>query len=243
MEKEILLEKYLMNELTDEELLQLQKLVDNDEEFKEELEIRSVLFADYKTDVKQELIKNIPSAKKQTVTLSTKIYKLVRPALSIAAILVLGLLGLWFFQKNNQPNYQQVAMQSLNEAPPGIIVLMDENTNTDTNWNEAVEAYQKKEYKIAAPLFEKSTSKTDERNFYLSLSYLHQNTPIAEKAIPLLTNIIETNSKFAEEANWYLGLAYLLENNPAQSQLFLKKIPRQSGYYKDAKKVLEQISQ
>lgn len=242
MDKEILLEKYLMNELSDADTKQLQKLVETDEEFKEELEIRSVLLADYKTDIKKELVKNLPRAKTQVDNPSAKIRNLIRPVLSIAAILVLGLLGLWFFQ-NNKPNAIQLAIQSLNEQPPSITVLMDENTETDTNWNAAVEAYQKQAYKIAAALFEKNSRKTAEYNFYLGLSYLNQKPPVIEKAIQPLKNVVETDSKFAEEANWYLSLAYVIENNYEDAQKYLEQIPAQSGYYAKAQKMLESISQ
>jgi len=242
MDREILLEKYLMNELSDAETKQLQKLIKTDEEFKEELEIRSVLLADYKTDIKKELVKNLAQAKTQVNTPSTKIRSLIRPVLSIAAILVLGLFGLWFFQ-NNQLDARQLAIQSLNEQPPSITVLMDKNIETDTNWNAAVEAYQKQAYKIAATLFEKSSRNTAEHNFYLGLSYINQKPPVIAKAIQPLKNVVETNSKFAEEANWYLSLAYVMENNYEDAQKYLEQIPAQSGYYAKAQKMLESINQ
>lgn len=248
MDREILLEKYLMNELSDEEAKQLKKIIETDEAFKEEVEIRSVLYADYKTDIKKELIKNLATTKAaipqlpEQSTSSTKIYKLLRPVLSIAAILAIGIMGLWFFQ-NNQPNISQLAMESLKEQPPGITVLMDENTNTDANWNAAVEAYQKKEYKIAATLLEQSVTKTSKHNFYLGLSYLHQQPIIAEKAIEYLKKVVETNSQFTEEANWYLSLAYAINNNAAEAQKYLEQIPNESGYYAKAQKMLESINQ
>jgi len=240
MDRELLLEKYLMHELNDVEWHQFKTLLESDEDFKDEVEIRSVMYADYKTDLKKELLKNKPAlnASKNQVT---KVRQLLKPVLSIAAVMVLGIAGLLLFQLSDNHNLNTLTSQYINETPPSPTILMG---NGDNQYLKAAnEAYQNTQYKEAAQLFEKIKQPGNLEYFYLGLSYLYQNPRVTKKAIQNFEKVIEIPNNYTEEALWYIGLSHLLQNDKVEARSYLNQIKKTSTNYENANQLLKKINQ
>lgn len=240
MDRELLLEKYLMNELNDAEWHQLKTLIESDEDFKDEVEIRSVLFADYKTDLKKELLKNRPSL---TLNGKPKVRTLVRPVLSIAAVLLLGIMGLLLFQLNNSTDLSTLTSQYVNKTPPSPTIIRGANESDNLNLKAAIEAYQNTQYDIAAGFFEKIEQPGNLEYFYLGLSYLYQTPRKTAKAIQSFEKVIETPNNYTEDAMWYISLSNLLQNDNAEARNYLNQIKKTSANYESATRLLKKINQ
>ncbi len=239
MDREFLLEQYLMNELNDAEWHQFKTLIESDEDFKDEVEIRSILFADYKTDLKKELLKNRPVVDEA----KPKIRTLLRPIFGIAALLLFGVLGLLLFQLNDSVDLNTLTSQYISEAPPSPTTLMGEHERDNLNLKAAIEAYQNEQYDIAAGFFEKIEQPGNLEYFYLGLSYLYQNPRKNKKAIENFEKVIESPNNFTEDALWYISLSHLLQDNKIEARNYLNQIKKTSANYNNANRLLKKINQ
>lgn len=242
MDRELLLEKYLMKDLNDAEWHQFKTMLDSDEDFKDEVEIRSVLYADYKTDLKKELLENRAKLKASVHQVS-KVRKLLIPALSIAAIMVLGIASLFLFQLSNNKDLNTLTSEYINELPPSPTILMGKNERDNQYLMAANEAYQNSQYIEAASFFEKIEQPGSLEHFYLGLSYLYQTPRLTQKAIQNFEKVIEIPNNFTEEALWYIGLSHLLQNDKAAARSYLIQIKRNSTNYENAAHLLKKITQ
>jgi len=239
MDRELLLEKYLMNELNDAEWHQFKTLLESDEDFKDEVEIRSILYADYKTDLKKELLKNRPAF---TGLKKPKIRHMYRRVLSIAAIVLIGIAGLMLYQINSSTDFKNLAVEYLNEQPPGPTILMGPTDSDNQFRKAAIEAYQNEQYSEAAHFFEKIEQPGNLEYFYLGLSYLYQNPRVTQKAIENFKEVIETPNNFTEEALWYISLSYVLQNEKVEARNYLSQIKKTSTNYENATVLLKKIN-
>lgn len=239
MERELLLEKYLMNELNEAEWLQFKALVESDQDFKDEVEIRSVLYADYKTEIKKELLKNRPLELKEKEP--TKIRQLFKPLISIAALVLLGIVGLLVFQLNNTTSLKNLTSQYLAEPLPNITVLMGDDNKNKLQAEAVLLAYQNKEYDFATQLFEKMENPANQLCFYAGLSYLYKKPRESQKAIVNFEKVIQSPNNFTEEALWYISLCYLDINQTEEAKKYLSQIKETSTNYQQAAKLLKKI--
>ncbi len=73
--------------------------------------------------------------------------------------------------------------------------------------------------------------------FYLALAYIE--TDHFAEANTLLKQLKNGDSAYATESLWYLALLELKRKNNQQFQNYLKQIPKGSGHYEQAKKLLK----
>jgi len=236
MERELLLEKYLMNELNEAELLQFKALVESDEDFKDEVEIRSVLYGDYKTEIKKELLKNRPSDAQEKRP--AKIRQLFRPLASIAALLLLGIVGILFFQlNNNTADLKNLTSQYLDEPLPSVSFIREGTAEA------VLIAYQNREYDFATQLFEKIENPANQLCLYAGLSYLYKNPRESQKAIGNFQKVIQPPNNYTNRALWYISLSHLDLNQKEEAKKYLSQIKETSTNYKKATKLLAKINQ
>jgi len=205
MNKETLIEKYLLDDLNKEEQSLLNKWVEEDPEFREELEARSILFASQRADWKKEMIevKNQHAAKSSKAGNSFLRYLLIGFIIGALATL------LWFMLKPNQPtNTNAMVKKHLEEPYVGPAIAM--GPSESNIWEEAKNAYNQSDFESAIEEINKiENEENPEYKFYSALSHLYMDKPDASKAMLKLKYLTENENAFTEESHWFLALAYL----------------------------------
>lgn len=108
-----------------------------------------------------------------------------------------------------------------------------------TPLQKAVAAYEREDYKGAASQLE--TVETGEsRDFYLAQSYMALEQ--AEKAIPLLEQLRDTDAQPGSSIDWYLALAYLKTEQLKEARSILEELSSSDNSYSEkASELLEDI--
>ncbi|MEL7120873.1 MAG: hypothetical protein AAFO07_15580 [Bacteroidota bacterium] len=110
----------------------------------------------------------------------------------------------------------------------------------ETTRQEAINAFNKKDYLLAEQYYSQIENKTEEDNLYTALSFLY-NKKYAQ-GIPVL-EVLERNpeSKFQIEARWFLSIAYVLNGEEDKAKSLLQSISAEDWNYKKAKKMLRSL--
>lgn len=255
MDKEYLIQHYLLNKLSEEEQKQFDKLIAEDAEFKEEVEMQAILFATFKVDAKKKMLqwkKDLPTEKTAIESTSKPISKpILKPTetkvsrfptflKSMAALLVLGILSYGIYSYLVPTTYS--VNSYLAEKHPSSITFRGDNPDKKDQWDLAIAAYDNGKYAIAVDEIKKIPSLTDEQNFYLGLSYLYQEDVDRRKAIEVFQDLLKEPNKFKDETEWFLSLAYLKNKEKAKAIPLLKNIVKMNAWnVEKAKRLLEEI--
>lgn len=255
MDKEYLIQHYLLNKLSEEEQGQFDKLIAEDAEFKEEVEMQSILFAKFKVDAKKEMltwkkdIKPKTDAEKRTIeptiksikkSTETKVSRLPTFLKSIAALFVLGVLSYGIYSYLLPTTFSIDAY--LAQKHPSSATFRGESSAKQDQWDLAVVAYDNGKYKIAADEIKKIVSLTAEQKLYLGLSYLYQKDIDGTKAIEIFQDLLKEPNEFKEETAWFLSLAYLKNKEKAKAIPLLQNIVKTNAWNAEkAKGLLEEI--
>jgi hypothetical protein len=120
-------------------------------------------------------------------------------------------------------------------------------STASTNIDEAMKAYQAKDFQGAVDKFTKILL-TDPGNtkalFYAGVSYLSLATPDTKHAIDNFDRVlVSEDASFGEASKWYKALALIKENNTAQAKPLLDEINNGKGVYKaKAASVLQDLN-
>ncbi|MFI5151393.1 MAG: zf-HC2 domain-containing protein [Bacteroidia bacterium] len=112
--------------------------------------------------------------------------------------------------------------------------------------DEAMEAYRKNDFTLAASRFE-SVLAGNQGNitalFYAGVSYLSKQTPDTQKALQCFDKVIvSNNAEYSEAASWYKALALIKEKKEDDAKVLLEKMSRKQGAYKmKSEKVLKEM--
>lgn len=240
IDTDTLIEKYLYKELSEAELQAFEQRMDNDADFADEVELRSVIFAKTKSDFKQQLKAAHQKAEENSTTKSiaklTPLYYLKR----IAAVLILGVLAFLLYQSFGEFNAVNSVDTYLAETHAAPTVLMGENGNVAA-WKAARDAYQKGEYQRTISEIEKITPPNTEQQFYLGLAYLYNNN--YDKSIAQFESVIpQNNINYSPTSKWYVSLAYLKNNQAEQAKKYLQQIVTDKSWnYQKAQKLLDSL--
>jgi hypothetical protein len=243
MNKDILLDKFLHSELSEDELTQFKNYLDSDEEFAHDVEIHSLMYAHRSRQIKDFLSEDIQQpSKPQTATL----FKIIR---NVAAIFVLGCVSYFAFNSINQEKEDYSDFAFLDEmyteryTSPGLI---QSGGNDISTWEKAIAFYGNKEYKKAESEILKIESLNKEQQFYLAVSIFYKDPPEYERSISILESIINNTENLHNDATqWNLALAYLKTNKKNHARPILNKIAASSNHYRkqEAIKVLSVFDQ
>ena len=231
-----LIDKYIQKTATPEELLEIQRLLKEDPVFKKEfyfhLELKEAIRIEENQKLKNQLqqLDTIQSPKKFRLN----IYK-------IAAILIMGLGLLWFF--NTSPNYDKIYAENF-EPFPNIIAPTVRNHNSSQNKvTKAFNLYDNKNYTAAAIAFKELHDENEDSyaNFYYAMSLLGDNQ--LKKAIKVLENPDwEVPEQYEVYTYWYLGLAHLKLGNKDRAKDYLHKTLQTNHHIAaQAQKILDKI--
>ncbi len=233
------IEKYLRNEMTEDERVFFESQVSTNNELKKELEEHALIYASFDKIRADEMMSKFSSMSVDLPETEVKIIDM-EPGISV---------------KNNKFYYVKWAASFILIAVAGWLVLRSGTSSTEIyNAHYAVYPnvvapvsrtesgdiraemwilYESGDYSNAYKSFE-SALKNDpdnlELSFYLGISALETNQ--AGSAVQSFESIVEnTNARFHEPAQWYLALAYLkMEDVDAAKEVF-KTIAEGSGSY------------
>lgn len=226
MKKDILIRKYLYAELSQKETKGFDELLKKDADFVEELEYRTVWYADKLTDFKLKLAECVQQSSQEKIGLFLK--DTMQQSQEFLA------------QKTT--NILQYCEQFIAQKHHASPVMMNEFSGNE-DFMLAMEAFRSGWYEIAVDKLEKLLN--DEANnevlLYIGLSYLYQSKPNYTMAAFYLRDVLEEDTPFKkEEAQWYIALCYLKMGNIKQAYELLECIEKDKAWkMNDAAKLLE----
>ncbi len=233
----LLFEHYLAGELSKEELVKFENLLQTDIDFKKAFnqyrEVHNSLELTFKNNNEQlnfeNNLKNISNTyfEKSTSKSNYKWYY------SIAASIAV-LLSVYLFYPSTKPSYEEyITYPSVNFTVRGNqenILLDAQNAFNNKNFTKANELFSE--------VLKKETENT-EIKLYNGLALIEINK--FNEASTLLNSIANGNSSFKYQAIWYLALSNLKQNKYAECKLLLEKLPEEFNQYLKAKKLLKNL--
>jgi len=247
-EKDIdLIENYLKGALSPEESALVKKRIIQDPDFAEKINdykdvidgIRlsgrdefSAAVADWEKDIRKE------EGGSREIRFTTFPKKYLRLA---AVFLVLMMAALYIVISSRSDDPQELYASYF--APYEDVINVRDNSTT-TGLSDAMEFYNKGDYKKASSSFQAYLSDhpdDHDARFYAGVSQLAAGSP--ELAIIDFEKVIQANTIFREQAEWFLALGYLKINNTTAAKNFLREISQKQGhdYQEKATELLRQL--
>ncbi|HMS51996.1 MAG: hypothetical protein IPI59_15425 [Sphingobacteriales bacterium] len=243
-----LIRQYANGELDQTQLAEFNLALQNDAEFKEEVELHLTIMADQKIKESQRLKKIaeteglkpefVAEAAGQPAISNTQAPSAAKGqatriiAMRIAALFVL-IAAVWLLWPSGGQNEKAIALaQTEIKTPyplPGELSTMGDFNGEDTERN-AYDAYKNGNYEKAISGFVTLTNiqnlppdKMSQFNLYLGLSYMYlQSNPKYEMAIIAFEKM--TDPATIEAKNWFTALALIELKRPKEAKPLLKKM-------------------
>ncbi len=243
------IQKYILEELTQEEMLQFETAMKESPEFALEVNRQQKIadgithfgaqkfkarVKDIYAEVRPEIISKSKSKKS-----NRSIYKI------IFAALVMVLLSFFLYQyivKSTKTTPQEIYAQNYKTFDWSPSLRSDEPT---INLDRAVDLYSSKSFAEAIPLIEgflKEHPNDIPARLAIANSYLENDN--SEFAIPHLRHILTLDDiLYQDQANWYLGLVYLKMDklNDARKIFTLLAADSNADHHLEAKEILKKL--
>jgi TolA-binding protein len=117
------------------------------------------------------------------------------------------------------------------------------NSNEAGTYSSAIASYKNRNYLNAASLFSETVLKDQASvppRFFLGLTQLALKD--YNRAIILLTGVVNESGEYVKDAQWYLGLAYLKTGNKTKAAECFENLSRNDGYYRErSEKILRRL--
>lgn len=156
----------------------------------------------------------------------------LRGAVAVAAILI-AVIVIW------QP-WKPDLFNKFSET--SMVTPAERGDAADNLLQQAVEAFNKKEYDRAATLLQQVKQQDTANsfvNFYYGVALLQ--TDKLTKARDIFNQLFAAESAFKFDAAFYQALGYLKEGNKAACKEWLQKIPSDAANYNKARALLQQL--
>ena len=237
-EKYLQFDQYLQNEMTVEERTLFESQLSKDETLASEFHtFKKMHFQlDNKFGIEDER-----EAFKQNLSRiaddhfnknKTKVVSL-QPWYYAAAASVALLFGLFFFNQNSNPDFEDFNQQEQ--------AYFTERGATELELKKAESAFNSKNYKMAIPLFETilKQNKTAEIQYFYGISLLEENQFV--KAESIFKELQSGTSVYKNKATWNLALSKLKQKDYKASKEILLTIPSDYEYYDQVEKLLKEL--
>ncbi len=242
MEEEtyISIDRYLANEMEEEERVAFEERLKRDRNLSEKLTIyqsaAAALKAKFQREEREAMFKhNIAKiAAELPVAKEGKVVKLNWYAWAAAASVALLCLII-FYTTSSKPEYSKFAHYE-------PIALMERGQEDDGSKVQAQRAFNSREYKFAVVLFDKlleHDTANAEIKLYKGIALLESNK--ISEANEMFIKVRESNSIFKDKATWMLALSALKQEDYKTCEAYLKKIPEGSAEYDDAQRLLDEL--
>lgn len=239
MEREILIEKFIQNRLSTEEMSVFIELLEKDKSLNKEVKLQVSLKKVVEKNDDSNFRNLISDIESKTVKPKQK-YAYVKWLVAASIILVLGLSYFLTLEKNATG---QDLFADYFEPYRNIIQPVQRSSDLEQNEKEiAFMAYDHGDYEKAQLLFSSLYTTTDESYYLFYKANALLKLERADEAIPLLLEYNKTNDTLKEKSNWYLALAYLKLNDRPNAKKSLKTVVSDGKFKtKEAKKLLKQF--
>jgi predicted Zn-dependent protease len=242
------IEKYLANELNQDELQAFDLRLQNDKAFAEIFALyKSVEAEMHETEDETELRKTLSgiTQKHFDVAEPAKIIKLkpnrtrwlLYATAAAASIIILLFLKPW--QDKALTNEQLYAQYAVPQELPAVV----RGANEDSLLIKATTLFNQKNYAAALPLLDSITKqKPGEAQLQLSLGICLTQTGKFEPAINIFDSLAAKESSYKYEAMAWKAFAFLKQNKRDECIAALKLIPADAANYEKAKALIQKLS-
>lgn len=177
----------------------------------------------------------------KVVSLSQKNRTRLYRVLSAAAVVLILIIASPYLFKSSSNDPQTLAVNFLNTTTASHGGAKKGNTSTADIRQEAITAYNTREYVLSEQLFAQIEEKTTEDQFYLALSLLYNQK--YSQGTELLENIINIpNSAYNLESRWYLAIGYILTGEEAKAKELLQKMSPDDWNYDKTQALLKSLN-
>jgi len=243
MSKEELIDRYLNQQLSVEELSRFKKSMESDPALAEEVRLQNQAEKLVQSIGRAQLRQQLQDFEKKKESSHRRFS--IRSYWLIAAIFTLFMIGSWWIYLSSLPSptpKSLIATYFQPYRPPIQVRGVDVSRQA---WKSASSAYTVGNYQKAAEQFEIYLSPPNTQDpvahFYAGLSHLSQQPPNTQKAAFHLKQVLLSDNDYQQQAQWYLALSYLAQNDSEQGKAFLKAIIEQQSFQSDrAKSLLEE---
>ena len=237
-ERYLLFDQYLQGEMTVEERNNFEKEVSQNAEFAAEFrtfkEVQVQLQNKFGHVQEREAFKeNLSVISDEHFNKNKPKVVLMRPWYYAAAASVVILFGLFFFNQNAKPNFEQYNQPEQ--------AHFSERGDLDATLKQAEQAYNAKNYKAAITLFETilKENKTTEIQYYYGIALLEENQFSKSEAV--FNELKSGTSVYREKALWYLALSKLKQKDYKASKKILQTISQDYEDYDKVQKLLNAL--
>ncbi len=243
------LDRYLRDEMSDQERRTFEEQLSNDDALTNELALQRDAIEGIRLDGSHALKKRLQAVEAELTEPAPVIgddkktnRRFLMTWVAIAAsLLTVVLLGYLFVPSASSPQELYAAHY---QPFPNLINPAQRSTKVEeaTVLEQAVRAYDEQQYDQAIALFEQGNAlSAPGYTFYHAASYLALNQPA--RAIPLLERVVqEKTDLFYEPSLWYLALAHLKANDPEAAKPYLQTLTEREGdYTEEAQELLEEL--
>ena len=236
IEKDLLIDSYLSNELDEESLNKFNYLLSVDLEFADQVQFEKEIHNALSDPNKLILRDSLNKIHKVQKSSHKRILYRIRTE-SIAAVIVTmlvigaGISGLFNFGTTNQTLYNNYFSPDLNKVvvrSAGSIVLSD--------IDKGIDLFNENNFEIAISYFEKAGD-NPEAILYSGICYM--KTSKFNYAIDKFSALImDKDNIFVDQAEWNLALCYLVTDNTTLAEEMFKEIITSESVYKEKAQVI-----
>jgi hypothetical protein len=242
----ILIEKYLDNELTEEELKVFKDKLDKDPEFKSEVNLQSrihislqaVSRISLKTMAENPGLRNFISVRRDNEISEKKQGSKVFLKIAAVVIPLIGLGGLIFPFVYEKPTPENLYNHYFTTPPSGSL-----NKGSTGETTADYSALMNKIDTAVKNQLDSLSLQNDEQKYYFAIQCMEKNK--FREAAWVLNQIYNSRTNpYRQESEWYLVLCYLRINDIPEAINMLKHFDRNNSpvYYRQATKLLRKLN-
>lgn len=234
MNRNSLIERYFEDNLTPQEKLDFDHLMETDPSFSEEVSFERNTKAAVTLEARKELKTKLQALESENNKKSNR-----KTWLSIAAM-ILVLLGVSMFFLNQNPTADQLYADYF-EPYPNTVAPIVRDASQESEEIDAFAAYEQGDYKEAAARFQALSETSDEEylSFYRAISFMELDQ--MKEAEQIFTSTT-WSSDYNEKAKWYLAMNYIQQNKITQAKVLLSEIVKDQSYkHEKAEKLLQKV--
>lgn len=240
-----IIEKYIANELSNDELKWVEQQLQENKDFAKQLKMQIELEKSIGQNDVIDLKNKLNSAYNEFITNEKKVIKfnfIRKLAIAASIILLVGIASVLLLTEKKYTSQELFA--EYYKPYENIFTTREVNRTEERVFTSAFEKYENGKYKEALIDFEFLLEKEPNNEFLLFYAAISEiELGKINNAIKKLTKISKNiDGVFYQQAQWYLGLSYLKINENKQAREIFKSIIKNDMYYKtDAQEILSHL--
>lgn len=239
-EVQTMIEKYLRNEMSAEEVREFEKQLQESPSLRKQLAREGELFASFDQVRRERLLDHFKdldrSLQGKAVSRSMTTNTWLKWAATVSALIIVGYLG---YLNLNRSTPSQLYGEYFKPYPNVVEPVTRDNGSAAT----AFVYYETAEYEQALAAFgellDEDPGHIAHRFYYAMTSMILEND---NEAIEIFESLAIEDSDFRDQATWYISLLYLRQNNEEGAQPYLQQlIDRNTTWSDEASEILSRL--